>query len=231
VKNQIRFFSVGKSPSGFVSLQDLRKSSGNIEKFDQELVNSWRLTGEDCEGDPNKRWIKFQNTFMTTDDLKWYKPVFQTTFHEIMESLIEDNVQYLEANVPLGSMYDLHRKYSEEEQVSEFSRLNQEFVSKHPRDFFGIKIRHESYRFFDSKEARKHMMLSIELQKKFKDFIIGFDLVGQEDHLNSYDAKHYIKDSLEIIDIAKSQGIDFKFYLVMKKILKEYSMEGECLAW
>eukprot|EP01080_Neovahlkampfia_damariscottae_P003505 gene3505-6153_t len=211
VKNQIKYFPIDKKPEGFESLQELRNKSSNVENFNKDLINNWTLTKEDCIGDPNSRWIKFQNTFFMTDDLKWYKPVFKEVFNEVMNSLVEDNVQYLETNVPLGNLYDLEKKYSKEEHVGEFFKLNQEFVEKNKSNFLGMKLIDEHYRVFDTNNVKKHMNQSIDLQKKFKDFIVGFDLVGQEDHKNAFDTKHYIKDALKIRRKAKKEGIDFKF--------------------
>ena len=217
VKNQIKFFKINEKPDGFKSLKELRNQSIDVEKFNQNLIENWKLTKEDCKGDPNSRWIKFQNTFSMTDDLKWYKPVFKEIFNEVMNSLIEDNVQYLETNVPLGNLYDLDKKYTEEEHVNEFFKLNENFVSKNENNFFGMKLIHETYRIFNTKEVKKHMNLSIELQKKFKNFIVGFDLVGQEDHENAFDTKHYMKDILKIINKSKREGIEFKFRFVKRK--------------
>lgn len=209
MKGQIQFFKSGTQPKGFYSTVELKKTEKDFEK---QISSQWTMNVDDYKGDSGKRWVKFENAFSCFMGLKFYAPIFRKGFYVVMKELIEDNVQYAELNTPF-LIYDLDKNFSFEECLLEYKKLNEEFTSKYGKDFYGIRLKHEAVRVFNNETVRDHMLKSLDLQMKYDNFIVGFDLVGEEDGNNSNNTSYFIKDQLEIRDIAREKGIDFQFYL------------------
>lgn len=209
MKGQLQFFKPGQEPQGFYSTVELKKT---VKDFEKIITSQWTMLAEDYKGDSGKRWEKFEMSFTCFMGLKFYAPVFRKAFDIVMKELIEDNVQYAELNTPF-LLYDLEKNYSFEESMLEFKKSNEIFTSKYSKDFFGIRLKHEAVRVFNNETVRDHMLKSLDLQLKHDNFIVGFDLVGEEDGNSSNNASYFIKDQLEVRDIAKEKGIDFQFYL------------------
>lgn len=77
---------------------------------------------------------------------------------------------------------------SSEEVVDLLLQLVDDFKKEHPL-FLGIKVILAINRNSDSSSVESKMQRFVDLQKKYPNFIVGFDLVGQEDKgkkLNTY---------------------------------------------
>eukprot|EP01080_Neovahlkampfia_damariscottae_P003562 gene3562-6297_t len=209
INGQMKFFNKEEVPKGFVSVEEMRKLN---ENFDKELLKDWKMNANDVNGSDFKRWKKFQGCFSKPWSVYWFRENFEKNFEIIMNSLIDDNIQYMETNTGLGEIYDLKKKYSPEECAQIFFDLNKKFVLNHENDFLGIKLCHENVRIFDSKFIKTHMLESLEIQKKYPNFVIGYDLVGQEDGPGAFDTLHYMEANLEIQEKAKKEGVDFQFF-------------------
>lgn len=72
------------------------------------------------------------------------------------------------------------KKLESEEVAQVLINLVEDFKKSHPL-FIGIKIIVTIHRNVENSSAEAKMQRFIDLRKKFPDFIIGFDLVGQED--------------------------------------------------
>lgn len=79
-------------------------------------------------------------------------------------------------------------KLSSEDVVELLLALVEDFKRDHPQ-FLGIKVILAIFRNSDSSSVEAKMQRFVELQKKYPNFLVGFDLVGQEDlgiPLNNY---------------------------------------------
>lgn len=72
------------------------------------------------------------------------------------------------------------RKYSSEEVARLLLDLVEDFRREHPL-FLGIKLILAIARNSDSSIVESKMNRFLDLQKKYPNFMVGFDLVGQED--------------------------------------------------
>ena len=86
--------------------------------------------------------------------------------------------------------------------------MNEKFTLKN-ENFFGMKMKHETLRFLGTNEIKSHLEKSIELQKKYKNFVIGFDLVGQEDNSLSHPSIYYMNEKLNALSKSKNQKFKF----------------------
>lgn len=112
VKGQFRFFKKGEAPDGWVLVNELRNKSGDVEKFDQELIDSIQLTDGDISERGNvpfsilmskigkttisSRWPKFIRCFDIFYDLLCYAPIYKDYFDHVVQTMIKDNTFYME---------------------------------------------------------------------------------------------------------------------------------------
>lgn len=123
--------------------------------------------------------------------------------------MYDDNIMYVEVRSSLSKMYELNQtEYSPLEAAGIYKRVvdrsflhfssflkflknpyqfyfeyileNSRFVAEHP-GFLGVKIIYSVFRrgkpsFFDN-----HVRIFKEVRRAYPNFIVGFDLVGQED--------------------------------------------------
>jgi len=209
-KGQVNFFKIGKQPKDFIPINDIRQKT---PKFDEILIQTWRMVKEDINGSDTSRWQKFANCFTLPWGCYWFIDNFKRNFIEICKSLLEDNVQYIETNTSLGEVYDLDNgKLSYEATVSLFQELNNQFLSEFGKDeFLGVKLIHEALRTNDKQLIENEMRQTMELQKKFPNFIVAYDLVGQEDGPESHDSLYFAETCLNILEEAKKQKVEFSF--------------------
>ncbi|GFR76254.1 adenosine deaminase CECR1 [Elysia marginata] len=64
-----------------------------------------------------------------------------------------------------------------------YKNATEMFVATHP-DFFGAKIIMSGLRFKSKKDIADEVKTAMALRRKFPDFVLGYDLVAQEDPLN-----------------------------------------------
>jgi adenosine deaminase CECR1 len=207
--DKIHFYKPGSEPTGYISTKSLLESDPS---FRSQCHENWVMAPKDYEGVSGKRWVKFQKTFTYTFDLKLYAPLFRKAFHNVMHSLDEDNIQFAELNTPLGGLYNLEKVFNAEEHLQEFIELNASFLKSHP-DSLGMYVRHEAHNQTDLETFRKVLFESLELQKKYKHIVSGFDVVGEEDHPNANRTLNYVPTILDVLDKAEEDGVQFNLMM------------------
>ncbi|XP_044570074.1 adenosine deaminase 2 isoform X3 [Drosophila ananassae] len=152
-------------------------------KYDEKLEKSINLRAAYPEmvfpnlGDI---WTRFQGMFSTFNDAFAYVHAFRRYIWQMLAELYSDNVMYAEVRSTLPELYDQNGKiYPKEFTVREYININKNFVKKYG-DFLGIKIIYCGLRH-DLNTIKTSIKEFKQLHKNFPDFIIGFDLVGQED--------------------------------------------------
>ncbi|XP_032309783.1 adenosine deaminase 2 isoform X5 [Drosophila ananassae] len=129
------------------------------------------------------------------DDVFAYLPAFRRYIWQMLTELYLDNVMYAEIRSSLKQLYDEKGKtYPKEFTAREYIDINKKFVKKYP-DFLGVKIIFCGHRRSFEK-IRKSIQEFKQLHSKdFPDFIIGFDIVGQEDPGKTlYSVLDYLED-------------------------------------
>lgn len=204
VYGSLGFYKTGAQPPGYELVAELRKSRPD---FDAELQSLLFINESDFLN-PNI-WVRFEEIFTRQGDLLKYYPLFMEYNRVTIDSLIADNVQHLEIRTFLSSVYDLDgAKYDNEQVLNLYRDLLDSVRLEHPE--FNLKLIRSGYRGWDRPGVLGYMEQTIALRKKYPDFLMGFDLVGEEDagHTTYFFIKEFLKrDSLE-----KVYGIDLPFY-------------------
>ncbi|CRK88796.1 CLUMA_CG002502, isoform A [Clunio marinus] len=167
-----------------VSISATRTKAENIEEFDknlEKLINLYTTQPEVDYPDANAVWTRFQNMFTTIRGILDYAPTYKAFHWRLLEEHYEDNVMYVELRASLCPIVDENGKTLNSEDVVEILFGIVEGFKKQHENFLGMKIIQAIHRSFNRSKIEEKMDKFVELQRKFPNFIIGFDLVGQED--------------------------------------------------
>ncbi|XP_030369997.1 adenosine deaminase 2 [Scaptodrosophila lebanonensis] len=132
---------------------------------------------------PNRTliWKQFENIFTTVDKLYKYRPTYCAYHKRLLEELCEDNIIYAEIRASLSPLYDeTNRTYNTLEVANELERIVEEFKAKHS-DFVGLKVIYAKRNRASEDEMAKRIVTFKQLHNAKPNFIIGFDLIGNED--------------------------------------------------
>eukprot|EP00818_Percolomonas_sp_WS_P003894 CAMPEP_0117451506 /NCGR_PEP_ID=MMETSP0759-20121206/9045_1 /TAXON_ID=63605 /ORGANISM="Percolomonas cosmopolitus, Strain WS" /LENGTH=461 /DNA_ID=CAMNT_0005244113 /DNA_START=62 /DNA_END=1447 /DNA_ORIENTATION=+ len=177
------------------------------DTFVQECLDKMGMNADDEVGSSERRWKHFQSIFNNyLFGLSFFKPVARQFHLEMVESFVEDNVQYAEYRCPFTYMYDENeRKLTQRETAECFASFAKEAQEKFGEDqWLGGKWVQESMRMYDREKVRTEMDSSYELQNDMPETVFAFDLVGEEDggHLCEY----FAQDVLELKEKARQEG-------------------------
>ncbi|XP_068149182.1 adenosine deaminase 2 [Drosophila tropicalis] len=129
----------------------------------------------------NQAWIHFMGIFILLDGLLLYAPVWGDYYYNALKEFHEDGVQYLELRSLLPELYCLNgEKLTISDTVALYKSEVERFVSENP-DFIGSKLIYAPLRGVEPKIVDDYVKTCVVLNEKFPDFLVGFDLVGQEE--------------------------------------------------
>uniref|UniRef100_A0A182N9D8 Adenosine deaminase n=1 Tax=Anopheles dirus TaxID=7168 RepID=A0A182N9D8_9DIPT len=168
---------------GWELVAAIRRRMG-ADKYDDEIRQLFTL----YDADPlnayrtiNDVWNRFSRLFLALDPIVTYRPVWEYYFREALREFREDNVMYLEFRGLLPTLYDLDgNTYTPEDVVEIYRRVTEEFKAANP-GFAGTKFIYAPLRFADNQTVDQYLSLAERLHIQYGDYVVGFDLVGQED--------------------------------------------------
>ncbi|HPM76623.1 MAG TPA: hypothetical protein PK961_05985 [bacterium] len=192
-------------PRGFITIAEAKK----VENLREELIRMLTI-GLEEDALPDI-WVEFENIFNRAGNFLNYKPVFEKYFHHAMTILAEDNVQYLEYRGGMSPYEDLSgKKYTAQDMITTLRDIAHQVAKEYPG--FKMKLILAAHRSATSEKVTEKLATATRLyqDKALRDeghpFIIGFDLVGQED--NGYKTIDYLDVWLK----ARREGNDIPFY-------------------
>lgn len=200
-KYNVKFHFYSSAPASanceWKLVQTFRAQSGDPEAFDRLLKSNLSLVTPDpvkAYPDIDTVWNKFISYFGQTQGLMLHAPVFEDYLYEGLRQFREDNVQYLEIRALLPPVYELDGSTHDKEWVLNlYQRVITQFVNDYP-DFSGGKIIFSGHRSDSGALVLKDVQEAMTLHQKYPDFMVGYDLVGQED--TGHSLIYYIDDLL-----------------------------------
>ncbi|XP_055606540.1 adenosine deaminase AGSA-like [Uranotaenia lowii] len=126
-------------------------------------------------------WDKFEKMFTSLIPIITFEPVWREYYADALKEFYDDGVLYLEFRGVLPQLYDLDGKiYNPDEVISIYINETERFKSSH-NPFIGAKFIFAPIRFANDSVFEGIFELAKNLHLQYPDFVIGFDLVGQED--------------------------------------------------
>ena len=165
-------------------LSEERAKAKSVKEFDHELekhINLFISNPETAHNTVDKVWIQFQTVFKTLGDVLTYLPAFRAYHKRMLEEMHEDKIMYAELRMRFKPMLnEAGAAITEEQGIKELITIVNEFKKTHP-DFLGVKIIFATPRSNDKVKIRAEFEVFKKWHALHPDFIIGFDLVGQEE--------------------------------------------------
>ncbi|KAH8303635.1 hypothetical protein KR018_009187, partial [Drosophila ironensis] len=129
----------------------------------------------------NQAWAHFMGIFILLDGLICHAPVWGDYYYNALKEFQEDGVQYLELRSLLPPLYCIGGEMlTIKDTVNIYKSELERFMADNP-NFIGSKLIYAPLRGVEPKVVEEYVKTATELNKEFPDFMIGFDLVGQEE--------------------------------------------------
>ncbi|CAD6992433.1 unnamed protein product [Ceratitis capitata] len=153
--------------TGYYVVEEERQRTLSRSRYDRFLQSKMSLYSRLPEleySEQDRVWRRFEDIFDTVSDTMGYEPMFRLFHWQLMEEMYEDNIMYAELRMKFKPLYGANGTTvaNEYEAAELLVGLIEEFKQTHP-GFLG-------------------------LNERYPDFIVGFDLIGQEDQGKSLQA-------------------------------------------
>lgn len=161
-----------------------QRAKRGADDYDAEIRKLFTLYTPNPEieyKDINHVWECFIGIFIKITPLLTYVPVWKAYYKQALKEFYEDGVQYLEFRGTLPDLYDLDGKiYKNAEVVEVYVEALEEFRAENP-GFIGSKFVYAPTRKVDDATFAEYMRIVVDLKAKYPNFVVGFDIVSQED--------------------------------------------------
>ncbi|BFF99499.1 adenosine deaminase 2 [Drosophila madeirensis] len=167
-------------PCNWEPMEEFRQRRGaeNVRRYLQRRFSMYPFSNFKSN---NEAWTHFMGIFMLLDGLLCYAPVWGDYYYNALQEFYEDGVQYLELRSVLPPLYCIGGEMlSIRDTVAIYQAEMERFKASHP-DFIGSKLIYAPLRGVEPKVVEEYVKTAVELNKEFPNFMIGFDLVGQEE--------------------------------------------------
>ncbi len=204
-KGQIRFFK-DDPPEGFKAAAELVNTVPNLA----DSLHNLLTFDESIDGDSVDIWGRFEDIFNRIYGFVTYQPMFKPYFRRAFDNLVQDGIQHVELRGIFNSLYDLeNNSYTADSTILYFKELEDEIRRKEPA--FSLKVIYTYLRFHEPEKVFQQLLNAFELRRRYPDFIVGFDLVAEEDA--GYSTLHFLDVWLKLDSLETTYGIDMPLYL------------------
>ena len=206
IYGQLAIFQKNKVPNGFINLKEKIKSEPS---FEEELYRLLILERKSISGYVDV-WGEFEKRFTRVNMLIAYRPFFKEYYKKAFLDMVEDNIQHVEIRFIFDKLYDLKiKEYSNDIIIKDIETIVGEVQKKDPN--FTLKLIYTSFKFLDNNDVEKEIEKAFKLKSKYPNLITGFDLVAEENTLNSI---HYYQENwLKIDSLEKDYGFKLPLFL------------------
>jgi len=200
VKGQLGFFDpTGKLPAyqvppGYQLVKDVLSQDPD---FPQKLKSLLTINATDAGLTSLSIWEKFNGAFQRIGGFVKYQPLHQKYYKAAFLSLVEDNVPYVEMRTGMSGLYDLTGKqWDTAARADLLWQIREEIRQTHPE--FDLKLIYSGWRGGSEAQVLAEAKQAADLRKKWSDrnFVLGFDLVGQED--SGHTSEYFLDDWVEL---------------------------------
>ncbi|HRH65144.1 MAG TPA: hypothetical protein PLU53_02485 [Bacteroidia bacterium] len=206
VQGAMRFFSSAPSRE-WKPVGELRKASGDVNKFDEALYQSITLGTEDLER-PDI-WAEFEKCFSRIDGLQSYEAVYSAWNQHELEVIAGENVQILELRSFLSGPcgFDQQGK-GPDTAIAMYGNFVRQIRETHPD--FELRFIFTRMKQYGDSGLVLSLREALRLRGKYPNWVAGFDMVGEEDPLP--DLSTCIDVLLNAEKEARKTGVSLPYY-------------------
>uniref|UniRef100_A0A182SNJ3 Adenosine deaminase n=1 Tax=Anopheles maculatus TaxID=74869 RepID=A0A182SNJ3_9DIPT len=166
-------------------IADMRKErQKDVDAFDawlETLINMKMKPSRNGHASIDELWADFESCFDAIKGFLQYKPFFEAYHRRLLHEFYQDNVYYIELRMSFAKVYDADgREYGAPEVAYMLYHISNDFRRQNPA-FHGLKLILAKHKNISDAELEKALKLYENLSVTFPGFVVGFDLVGQED--------------------------------------------------
>lgn len=208
VQGQIGFFADGKVPPGY---QAADKLLCDDPAFSAKLLALLTIGADDEHYTNLDIWGEFDRIFQRIGGLVSYQPVFLKYYQAACQTLIEDKISYVELRDGSGDLYDLNgRVWDYRDRTSLLWELRNEMRKAYPH--FDLKLICSGYRRGTMQQVWTDLQRAVTLRQQWakQNFVIGFDLVGEEDA--GWTTQHFLPDWIRLRRLLEEQKTSLPLY-------------------
>ncbi len=197
-RGKLTFFYDQQPEPGYLQIS---KVPGDQLRFRDELLELITLGPEDLKSE--NIWEELEACFDRVGDFLDDASVFKSYMEDAFSVLIEDNIQYVEIRARPKA---LRGPGGSELEKEEFLDILQEAAvnASTPDNAFHAKIIICARRRYEPDEAEANIRAALQWQVDYPGFVIGFDLVGEEDRW---------RDTVEYAETLSKYFGEIPFYL------------------
>ncbi|BFG03860.1 adenosine deaminase 2 [Drosophila madeirensis] len=171
----------GLFPEGqWQKMEQLREHRGE-EKLNNYLRRRFSMYQKASFSNNAQAWRHMMGIFQLLNGLIQYAPVWAEYYYQALKEFRADGVQYMEVRTTMPQLYCLDgQRLPVRDTVQIYKDVLTRFKKDYP-DFIGSKLIYAPLRHVQPEVVGQFVKECTELNKEFPGFVIGFDLVGQED--------------------------------------------------
>ncbi|KAH3745008.1 adenosine deaminase 2-A [Pelomyxa schiedti] len=189
---------------------DLRKASGNVTQFDLDLYHSLQFyTPPGGKVTQDEMWVYFDSTIRRGISLLSFLPVFEAAVLNDFQSYVDDGIQHVELRGVPAVMDTGYNFLSDEEVIQLFLSLIDQF-NNGSETKLSMTIIYAICRYAEREEALSAMQFTAHLMAKYPGFIVGFDLMDEEDRFHPL--FYYINEFLSMENYTANNNLPTMAY-------------------
>lgn len=177
-KGALTFFYGGPVPSGYYPIRDVRESTPN---FDAELHKLLTIGKED-ESVPNI-WTEFSACFARVSGFLKRVDVYKDYYTDALMRLVDDRIQYVELRAGIGQFKAVDGTPLSAEEMLDLLLSIEQTVRDQRDSAFDLNLIISGHRSSDQTQQAAYLDEAItwHTDQRYDDFVIGYDIVGEED--------------------------------------------------
>ncbi|XP_035911502.1 adenosine deaminase 2-like [Anopheles stephensi] len=161
-----------------------RERQKDVAAFDawlETLINMKLKPSRGGHATIDELWSDFESCFDAMKGFLQYKPFFEAYHRRLLHEFYTDNVYYIELRMSFAKVFDADgREYGAAEVAYALYHIVEDFRRQHPT-FQGVKLILAKHKNMSDADLENALKLYESLSATFPGFVVGFDLVGQED--------------------------------------------------
>jgi len=208
IRGQLAFFEEGTAPTGYRSAAALLAEDDGFRSKLRPLLTS---CSEDEDIPDLRIWSKFDQVFQRLMRFITYKPIFDRYYPFAFRRALEDQIQYIELRENFVPLYDLAGNVWAGSQIADlYWEMRAEIREENPG--FDLKLIYSGVRSLGRTVVLEALKEAVELRAQFLDrnFIIGFDLVGEEDA--GHTTGHFLPDWIRLATLLEEKQASLPLY-------------------
>ena len=208
IRGQLGFFRPDKAPPGYQAVAEVLRREPD---FPNKLLRLITINSDDDTLNGLEIWTKFNHIFQRTGDLEAYQPLFEKYYTAAFETLLADHVTYVELRAGFGSLYDLDgNSWGYRERAQLMWTIRNRVREANPD--FDLKLVYSGHRWVPVRRIWPSLEQAVELRKAWQkqNFVVGFDLVGEED--SGHSTEFFLSDWVHLKTYLREQETTLPFY-------------------